>query len=126
MPLCNNANHAFAAWSPVPGVRDVLTAAYFCSPIVLMLDLRSELRITISLALTMIPRTVRRDYSEKLLIRSDPAKERITEAIVESILSGYAVEKKPSAMPSIRFDTRAPNEVRREREALAVPMPEDE
>ena len=89
-----------------------------------MIDLRTELRIAVSLALTMVPRTVRRDYSEKLLIRSDPAKEKITEAVVEALLKTFAVEKKPlPTMPSIDFDTRAVAAIERQEEAARAPMP---
>ena len=89
-----------------------------------MIDLRTELRIAVSLALTMVPRTVRRDYSEKLLIRSDPAKEKITEAIVEALLKTFAVEKRPNpAMPSIDYDTRAADAIERQEAAARAPMP---
>lgn len=88
-----------------------------------MADLRTELRIAISLALTRVPRTVRRDYTEKLLIRSDPAKEKITEAVVEALLGNFAVEKRPTPlMPSINFDTRASSAIDRQDLAARAPM----
>lgn len=58
-------------------------------------DLRSDLRLTLALALTMVPRGTRREYSEKLLIRSDPAKDTITDALVAAVLERYRLEPRP-------------------------------
>ncbi|MGV8839159.1 MAG: hypothetical protein ACWA6X_02525 [Bauldia sp.] len=58
-------------------------------------DLRSDLRLTLALALTMVPRGTRREYSEKLLIRSDPAKDAITDALVAALLERYRLEPRP-------------------------------
>ncbi|MCW5713780.1 MAG: hypothetical protein KIT43_04605 [Bauldia sp.] len=60
-------------------------------------DLRSELRLTLSLALTMVPRGTRREYSEKLLIRSDPAKDAITETLLAALLERFRLESLPRA-----------------------------
>lgn len=58
-------------------------------------DLRSELHLTLSLALTMVPRGTRREYSEKLLIRSDPAKDAITDSLVAALLERFRLEPLP-------------------------------
>ena len=58
-------------------------------------DLRSELRLTLSLALTMVPRGTRREYSEKLLIRSDPAKDAITDTLLAALLDRFRLEALP-------------------------------
>jgi len=60
-------------------------------------DLRSELRLTLSLALTMVPRGTRREYSEKLLIRSDPAKDAITETLLNALLERFRLDPLPRA-----------------------------
>ncbi|MCC6736970.1 MAG: hypothetical protein IT534_12700 [Bauldia sp.] len=58
-------------------------------------DIRSDLRLTLALALTMVPRGTRREYSEKLLIRSDPAKDAITETLLAAVLDRYRLEPLP-------------------------------
>ena len=65
-------------------------------------DAISHLRIIISVALAMVPRGTRREYSEKLLIRSDPAKAAITDRVAEAVLQHFTIDWKPGvAGPSL-------------------------
>ena len=56
---------------------------------------RSRLKLIVSVALSMVPRQLRRRYSEKLNIISDPAKDEIAEGVAHSVSQSFDLTEKP-------------------------------
>ena len=59
---------------------------------------REQLRIVVSVALALVPRALRRDFSEKLTSKVDPAKAAIAERVVEAVETHFAVEEKEAGI----------------------------
>ena len=52
-------------------------------------DVANRLKLIVAVALSMVPRSVRRRYSEKLSLLSDPAKDVIAERITASVAQSF-------------------------------------
>ena len=67
-----------------------------CSTYVLMRkSVRDHLRLIVTIALALVKRQHRRDYSERITSRSDPATRAIAFQITDAVLRHFDVEKKP-------------------------------
>ena len=58
-------------------------------------DIKQRLRVIVSVALALVPRGVRRQYSEKLTLTADVAKDKIAEAITESVSQSFDMTERP-------------------------------
>ena len=59
---------------------------------------REQLRIVVSVALALVPRALRRDYSEKITSKVDPAKAAIAERGIDAVDKHFTVEEKPAGI----------------------------
>ena len=55
----------------------------------------NRLKLIVSVALSMVPRHLRRQYSEKLNINSDPATDEIAERVARSVSQSFDLTEKP-------------------------------
>ncbi len=58
-------------------------------------SVRDHLRLIITIALALVKRKHRRDYSEQITSRSDPAIQAIALRISEAVLRHFEVDRKP-------------------------------
>lgn len=58
-------------------------------------NLRARLQIVISVALAMVPRRTRRDYTDTLALTSDPARRKIAADVAAAVDQVFEVEEKP-------------------------------
>jgi hypothetical protein len=56
---------------------------------------REQLRIIFSVALALVPRWMKRDWAERIIAKSDPAKAQIVERLITEVDRHFDVTEKP-------------------------------
>ncbi len=73
-----------------------LTRPDICSTYVLMnTKTREHLRVILSVALSLVPKRIRKDWNERVTAKTQPAKAEIVDRLLAGIDQQFDVEKKP-------------------------------
>jgi hypothetical protein len=58
-------------------------------------DLLNDLEIHIAVALAVVPRYLKRDYAERLTLRSEPARNQIAREIARKLATAFEIRRRP-------------------------------